>query len=463
MDQTPNHSLPYIMAAQAQKHVTHNEALRVLDAILQLSVADRGLTTPPATPSDGDRYIVAAGATGGWAGKDLEIAAFQDGLWMFYPPQAGWLAYIEDEGELLVWDGAAWAVVSSSGGGGTGGPYTKLGINATADNTNRLTVKSDAVLLSHDDVTPGTGDLRNILNKAQSTNTASFLFQTGFSGRAEIGLTGDDDLHVKASADGAAWSEAMVVDAATGMVSFPNGTDVAPSANLLINACFAVNQRAFGGGALSAGAYGHDRWKAGGSGATYTVAGEAVTITAGALQQVIEAPGLAGQTVAFSVEDVAGGPLVVDVEGQTATVPVGNGRQNVTLSLPLTATGNVTVEISPSSGATTFKRPKLEGGNFATPFAVVSAADEIAQCHRYFQVLKVSLNTGTGGGTVTYAVPLRPEMARAPDKTRVSAFISSTETGTQFTGGTTNSAVSFGVFNGGTGGVGGVFHLNAEL
>ena len=57
-DTTTKLLLPYILAAQAQKHVTHNEALRMLDGLVQLSVLDRNLTAPPASPADGDRYIV---------------------------------------------------------------------------------------------------------------------------------------------------------------------------------------------------------------------------------------------------------------------------------------------------------------------------------------------------------------------------------------------------------------------
>ena len=56
--------LPYLLAAQAQKHVTVNEALRLLDGIVQLAVLDRHRTAPPADPADGDRHIVAPGATG---------------------------------------------------------------------------------------------------------------------------------------------------------------------------------------------------------------------------------------------------------------------------------------------------------------------------------------------------------------------------------------------------------------
>ena len=70
MEQSANLQLPYIMPSQAQKHVTHNEAIRSLDALVHLAVLDRDLFAPPASPADGDRYLVAAGATDAWAGKE---------------------------------------------------------------------------------------------------------------------------------------------------------------------------------------------------------------------------------------------------------------------------------------------------------------------------------------------------------------------------------------------------------
>ncbi|HEX9881947.1 MAG TPA: DUF2793 domain-containing protein, partial [Hyphomicrobium sp.] len=68
MDDTPNLKLPYILPAQAQKHVTHNEAIRALDAIVQIGVVDRNLTVPPVSPAEGGRYIVALAATAAWSG-----------------------------------------------------------------------------------------------------------------------------------------------------------------------------------------------------------------------------------------------------------------------------------------------------------------------------------------------------------------------------------------------------------
>lgn len=218
-DETPNLKLPFILAAQAQKHVTHNEAIRALDALVQLSVLDRDLSAPPASPPDGGRYIVADAPTGAWSGQALQIAAWQDGAWVIYTPLEGFVAWVADEDVLVAWNGTAW--VSAGGGGAVSlNPAAGglVGVNATADATNRLAVSSPASLFNH----AGAGHQQKI-NKATATDTASVLFQTAFSGRAEFGLTGDDNWHVKVSPDGAAWFEVLVADRATGRVSFPSG------------------------------------------------------------------------------------------------------------------------------------------------------------------------------------------------------------------------------------------------
>ena len=216
MDDTQNLKLPYILAAQAQKHVTHNEALRALDAIVQLAVLDRDLTTPPAAPSEGDRFIVAAGGAGDWTGKDGQIAAWQDSAWAMYQPKDGWLAWVRDEDVLCVSDSVTWSVVSSGSGGGTN-PVPLVGVNSTADTTNRLAVSSPSSLFNHSG-----SDHQQKINKATTGDTASQLYQSNFSGRAEIGLTGDDDFHFKVSPDGTTFHESIIIDKDDGSVQFPN-------------------------------------------------------------------------------------------------------------------------------------------------------------------------------------------------------------------------------------------------
>ena len=230
MDTTAKLALPYLLPQQAQKHVTHNEAIRMLDALVQLSVRKLGESDPPAAPTEGDRYALSDAPTGAWAGQAKKIAAFQDGAWAFFEPRIGWIAWDEEVGETLVWDGTDWhpAVSVPSSLAGLAG----VGINAAPDITNRLAVKSDAVTLSHDDVTPGSGDVRQNLNKASNGNTAAFLFQNGWSGRAEVGLCGDDMLHIKTSPDGGNWFEAMVIDPATGWIGI--GGETAPEGPLHI-------------------------------------------------------------------------------------------------------------------------------------------------------------------------------------------------------------------------------------
>src|ERR1700742_3325397 len=105
---TPRSSLPLLAAAQAQKHVTHNEALLQLDALLFARLFDRDLTAPPASPADGDTYLIKATAPGLWTGQSGKLAYAADGAWRFYAPFTGLSAYVVDESKLIVFTGSAW-------------------------------------------------------------------------------------------------------------------------------------------------------------------------------------------------------------------------------------------------------------------------------------------------------------------------------------------------------------------
>lgn len=201
--------LPYIQPSQAQKHVTHNEALRMLDAVVQLAVEADDLTTPPTGLVAGDRYLVAAPGQGAWAGHDAEVAVYDGVTWTFIAPQTGWQAYVKARALTAVFDGTVWQARDLTS-------VDSIGVNAASDLYNRLTVASEAVLLTHD----GAGHQLKV-NKAATTDTASLVYQTGFSGRAEMGLTGNDDFAIKVSADGATWFDAVRVAADTGEVHLP--------------------------------------------------------------------------------------------------------------------------------------------------------------------------------------------------------------------------------------------------
>jgi len=155
--------------------------------------------------------------------------------------------------------------------------------------------------------------------------------------------------------------------------------------NYLINGDFGINQRAFAGGALAAGIYGFDRWKAGTGGCNISLSAGVLTHTSGPLVQVIEAPNLAGETITVSVDGLSGGSLDVNVEGVTGVIDASASRAGVTLTVPSTSTGNVTVTLTPASGAVTYKRVQVELGSVATAFEWRPTQIETALCERYYQ------------------------------------------------------------------------------
>jgi hypothetical protein len=108
MSETIRHGLALLVAGQAQKEVTHNEALLAIDRQLHLVVETRGLSSPPISPAVGSSYIVASGADGAWEGRAGALAT-SDGLgWTFTQPVRGCLAWVADEGVFTVHD-AEWS------------------------------------------------------------------------------------------------------------------------------------------------------------------------------------------------------------------------------------------------------------------------------------------------------------------------------------------------------------------
>ncbi|HRO11647.1 MAG TPA: DUF2793 domain-containing protein [Amaricoccus sp.] len=108
MARTAQLGLPLVAPAQAQKHVTVNEALARLDAAAQLRVVSSVLPVPPANAVDGQSYLVPAGATGEWAGLAGRIAVRSNGGWSYLVPKIGWRAWDEGLSGPRVFDGAGW-------------------------------------------------------------------------------------------------------------------------------------------------------------------------------------------------------------------------------------------------------------------------------------------------------------------------------------------------------------------
>ncbi|SFB51940.1 Protein of unknown function [Rhizobium sp. NFR07] len=249
-DRTVNLDMPFLMPSQAQKHVTHNEALLRLDAIVQLSIVDER-ASPPSEPSPGSRYLVGADAAGTWSGYTGDIAIWQDGYWAFASPNPGWHAWFETGSALKVFDGEAWHATSLP----DDAEVATLGISTSADATNRIAVSSPASLFSH-----AGGGHQIKVNKAVQADTATLLFQSGWIGHAEMGLAGNNDFSIKTS-NGTDWKTGLTIDGA-GRVTRPNqpaarvhrsGSNFTPAAGQQSGVTdFAINQGGFTLGAAAA-------------------------------------------------------------------------------------------------------------------------------------------------------------------------------------------------------------------
>jgi Protein of unknown function (DUF2793) len=116
---TTNLGLLLLAADQAQKHVTVNDGLQLLDSLVMPAVKSRSTAAPPGSPSEGERWIVPTGATGAWAGKTDTVAVWRDGAWAFLTARAGWAVHLEDERQTVVFTDGAWRdrIVGTANGG----------------------------------------------------------------------------------------------------------------------------------------------------------------------------------------------------------------------------------------------------------------------------------------------------------------------------------------------------------
>lgn len=367
--------LPYVAAGQLQKHVTVNEALTRLDGLIQAAVVSRTVALQPTDAADGDLYILPPGANGSdWSdGSDGDLVRAEFGGWTRVDAPAGMVVVVQDEGQLVVRTGTTWSAPTLSGGAMQN--LTRLGLNATADAGNPLIARINSALLTARPLAEGgTGALRLVLNKDAGGDVVSLLFQRGYSGRAELGLIGDDDLSLKVSADGATWREALRIDPDDGRVVFPGGalrteavmltgsTTYAPPAwarMLTITAVgggggggaggFAASGDRSGGGGGGSGGLSTGRWSTADLPASLTV-----TVGAGG------ASGSAGQTSGVSASGI---DLVTARGGGAGLSGVSGGAGGAAgLGLILANAGGASASTGPASPGSSLSGPGAAGG-----------------------------------------------------------------------------------------------------
>ncbi len=216
---TPRLNLP-LVGDHSQKHIVMNAGLMRLESLVQARALSRGVTGQPVSPQNGDSYILPASATGAiWATLAVgTLVRAESGTWEIIEFPAGGIIHIADENRLLVKTATGWAgfesVIKALDA------LVHVGIGTEADSYNVLAVKGAAALLSAQSLASGgTGNISLSLNKDSDGNSAQILLQKGYSSRAILGLLGDNNLTLKVSPDGSAWSTVFTVDRNSAQVS----------------------------------------------------------------------------------------------------------------------------------------------------------------------------------------------------------------------------------------------------
>ena len=115
---TPRYALPLLFAGQAQKEFYVNEAHALIDALLH-AACEGEAADPPATPTEGEAWLVGNGATGEWTGEDGKLASRQSGNWLFTTPSEGMQLFDRSTGQMILyrsgWQRPAAPILPSGG------------------------------------------------------------------------------------------------------------------------------------------------------------------------------------------------------------------------------------------------------------------------------------------------------------------------------------------------------------
>jgi len=165
-DETPRLKLAQLVSLQELNTVTWNEALAQLDTLVDLCLLGQFVNTPPASPADGDAYLLGGAPTGAWSGYAYKIAACLDGAWRFYTPFNGMRAFVTTNSVVILYLNGAWAAIGSTD-------------FATKSGTETLTNKTLGTT-----ILPGSGSLVGahgiVLNNTGAAPAVPASVQTGF-------------------------------------------------------------------------------------------------------------------------------------------------------------------------------------------------------------------------------------------------------------------------------------------
>lgn len=164
MSQTPKFAITEMDAAQSQPEIVVNEALRILETMSQLLVIDKDVNAPPASPDDGDTYLIPSGSSGEWASYPFHIAVAVGGSWVYIEPRIGYLAYVEDE-DLYYQYGlgspSGWVAMDFGGSGGGGSGISGITVRDVGSPSVTFNLITTLELLGNVSVTqPSSGTVR---------------------------------------------------------------------------------------------------------------------------------------------------------------------------------------------------------------------------------------------------------------------------------------------------------------
>ncbi len=135
------HNLPLLAVAQAQKEITHNEALTRIDSLLNPVIVGFATEPPPLTESDaGKCWVVGADATAEWAGNEGCLANWTGFGWRFQRPVAGMQIWLKSENAYRIWTEDVWlpaAVISDPQGGTSIDAEARAALVALLDHMRR--------------------------------------------------------------------------------------------------------------------------------------------------------------------------------------------------------------------------------------------------------------------------------------------------------------------------------------